>query len=84
MLDGLSDDDLLRRAVQNAGLGGRQNLPRWSYVKEVFALGSNNSGALCQRFGLDPHEQIGGCPKCGDDLGTYDGDVFCLRCDGGE
>lgn len=61
-LPGVSDDDLLRRAVKGARvMRGPKSLkhPRWVAVSEQFALGSTYSWRLCVRYGLDPDEKVG-------------------------
>jgi hypothetical protein len=60
---GLSDADLVERAVRNARPRGTGKFVRWSAVGEAFGLGSTSSMALCKRFGLNPDDQIDG-PVC--------------------
>lgn len=61
-VEDIEDDDLLRRAVRNAGRG-RAFEPRWSHVADVFALGSTFAAELCRRFALDPDEHVGQVPE---------------------
>lgn len=55
---GISDEELLRRAVTSAR--GRQagSHPRWVAVMHVFELGSGYARGLCKRFGLNPDEAV--------------------------
>lgn len=57
----VSDDELLRRAV-NSALCPDKNKgvphPRWVAVKGCFWVGSTYAHLLCQRFGLDPDEMV--------------------------
>lgn len=56
---GLTDEELLRRAVKSArSQRTRGYLPRWAAVMDAFGLGSSYAHALCERFGLDPAEQV--------------------------
>lgn len=54
--------DRLRRVawgvVHNANKGPPQ--PRWVKVKAATALGSTSSVALCEEFGADPYQIVGG------------------------
>ena len=34
--------------------------PRWYVASEVFAIGSTRAKQLCEDFGLDPDQKIGG------------------------
>lgn len=52
----IPDDILLHRAVRWAKL--RKRGPRWVAVMNVFALGSTFSKQLCERFFLDPDEEV--------------------------
>ena len=52
------DDELVHRAVNNAGHGGIPQ-PRWSAVMKTFALGSTYARSLCEQLGFDPDEQVG-------------------------
>lgn len=56
----IADSDLVGRAVRNCGrLGrGRQKVPLWSVISDMFALGSTYSCQLCRRFGRDPDEMV--------------------------
>ena len=54
---GLSDADLLRRAVVNATGPGLHR--RYIHVCAILVCGSTYARALCRRFGVDPDESIG-------------------------
>lgn len=54
---GISDEELLRRAVITARKG-RGHQPRWLCVMDTFMLGSTYARGLCLRFGLDPEEKV--------------------------
>jgi hypothetical protein len=57
----ISDEELLRRAVNNARASrGRANAkhPRLTAVMDVFALGSTYARQLCARFGVEPEEMV--------------------------
>lgn len=56
----IPDEKLLQRAVTSARSDhyGVRNHPRWVAVSEKFALGSTFAHQLCERFGLDPNEQV--------------------------
>lgn len=59
-LPGLSDEDLLKRAVANARVmrGRTCYHERWIGVSDVFALGYTYSKQLCRRFGFNPDELV--------------------------
>ena len=52
----IADAELLRRAVCTAK--PRRKGPRWTAVSELFCLGSTYSAQLCERFGINPDEQV--------------------------
>lgn len=57
----ISDAELVSRAVRNARSHSHRkgaSHPRWVAVMDIFALGSTHSRQLCERFGLDPDEQV--------------------------
>ena len=60
---GLTADDLVERAVRNAGHNREPQRVRWAYVRSTFGLGSTSSAGLCRRFGLDPDELVGTDPE---------------------
>lgn len=51
------DEELLRRAVRCAT--GPGHCPRWSYVRNIFGVGSSTAAELCRRFDVDPDELRG-------------------------
>jgi hypothetical protein len=52
-----TDAALLERAVRN--VRPRQpRSPRWAAVAGAFGLGSSYAAQLCERFGLDPDDQL--------------------------
>ena len=53
-----TDAELLEFAVRNAGHNSHSQLPRWSHVGSLTGLGSTSSILLCERFGVDPDEQV--------------------------
>ena len=55
-----TDYRILWGVVANAGRLSHSREPRWSHVKHATALGSTSSISLCQRFGFDPDEMVGG------------------------
>lgn len=55
---GLTDEELVRRAVRVAGWRGPLR-PRWAAVRDSFGCGSTVASALCSRFGLNPDEEVG-------------------------
>lgn len=60
-LPGLTADQLLERAVLNArGRYSRRGAkhPRWTAVKDAFALGAGYSRTLCLRYGIDRDEMV--------------------------
>lgn len=62
-------DNLLARAVRCAGHGAHgPQLPRWSHVGAIFALGSGSAREMCRRYGVDPDELVGS----GVDVATMD------------
>jgi ribosomal protein S13 len=52
----ISDEELLRRAVQN--IRPRRRVARWVATMELLGLGSTYAHEICARFGLDPDEEI--------------------------
>ena len=54
---GITDEELLRRAVTYARKGRRLEY-RWVHVMHVFGLGSSYARGLCMRFDLDPEEKV--------------------------
>lgn len=56
-VDTIPDSELLRRAVENAR-PRRGPHPRWVAVCRTFGLGATYAQELCQRFGLDPDEEV--------------------------
>lgn len=57
---GISDEELLRRAVRSARQKkyGHVKHPRWVGVMDSFSLGSTYARNLCRRFGFDPDEMV--------------------------
>lgn len=55
---GLTDDELLRRAVQNAATGRVSSIRRFVAVALLFDLDAEPARALCERFGFNPDEQV--------------------------
>lgn len=58
-----TDEKLVKQAVRNARPREPGKWFRWSVITDCFAVGSTTAIELCQRFGLDPHEQLDG-PEC--------------------
>lgn len=57
----IADEELLRRAVKNARVRDARRgskHPRWIAVQDAFSLGSTYAYQLCQRFGIDPEEEV--------------------------
>lgn len=57
----IPDEELLRRAVCSArDRSARKGYRHWRWVAvmDTFALGSTYAQQLCQRFGLDPDEEV--------------------------
>ena len=52
----ITDEELLRRAV--TGVRPRKLEPKWSVVADLFCLGSTYSRQLCQRFDIDPDQNV--------------------------
>lgn len=57
----IPDAELLRRAVKSCrdvskNKGAKH--PRWVAVMDAFQLGSTYAWQLCERFNLDPDEQV--------------------------
>ena len=55
----LTAEDLVKRAVSNAGWREREELPRWSWVARIFGVGSTSAAHLCRHFGFSPDEPRG-------------------------
>lgn len=53
----IPDDELLGRAVKSAHCC-RRKAPRWVAVMRGFGLGSTYARQLCERFNLDPDEDV--------------------------
>lgn len=59
MIDGLTDRELLRRAVTNARSHHRRGRhQRWVAVMEIFGVVHPQAVELCKLFKLDPEEQV--------------------------
>lgn len=71
------DTDLLRWAVEHAGMSSPSRAPRWSHVANLLGLGSTYAAAVCCRFNLDPDEVQGGCDYC------REGQATVCRCNEG-
>lgn len=57
----ISDAELLRRAVITCRDRSRrkgEKHPRWTAVMDAFLLGSTYAHQLCERFGLNPNEEV--------------------------
>lgn len=63
---GISDEDLVQRAVRNARPRHPAGSVRWGAVADALAVGSTYATNLCRRFGLDPHEQLPGPTQDGE------------------
>jgi hypothetical protein len=57
---GISDEELVRRAVRNARPRHPAGGVRWHAVVEALAVGSSYAVNLCRRFNLDPNEELPG------------------------
>lgn len=58
-LPGITDEQLLRRAMMNLRKRRGSKSPlRWVAVQQTFGLGSTYSALLCKSFGLDPDEEL--------------------------
>lgn len=61
LLEGISDADLVGRAVRNArdpAARKSDKHPRWVHVMHTFSLGSGYSQSLCRSFNLNPDEKV--------------------------
>lgn len=57
----IPDAELLSRAVKSCRDNSRrkgEKHPRWIAVVATFALGSTYAHQLCERFGLNPNEEV--------------------------
>lgn len=61
-----SDADYLAWVVEHAGSRADRERPRWSFVAEIFGLGSTSAWEMCKRFGFDPEEIMGRFLDCGE------------------
>lgn len=59
-----TDQELLARAVRCAGDRGKRSGVRWSFVADLFLVGSTTAIELCRRFNQDPEEIVGQDPEC--------------------
>ena len=75
---GRTDHDLLKWVVEHAGDREPGHRPRWSYVGELFGLGSGMSILLCRRFGLDPDHEPAASepPDCADHCEVWSRELF--------
>jgi hypothetical protein len=53
---GLSDVELLCRAVRYSRPSGFEIVERWRTVASLFSIGETVARNLCKRFGVDPDE----------------------------
>lgn len=58
-LAGLSDAELLRRAIRGLRGGDSPQTPRWAVAMDKLGLTSAGAVALCRRLNLDPNERMG-------------------------
>lgn len=58
-LAGLSETELLRRAVRGLSRGYSAKTPRWCAVMDTLGLTSAGAVALCNRLNLNPNERMG-------------------------
>lgn len=58
-LAGLSDTELLRRAIRGLRGGDGPQAPRWAVAMDTLGLTSAGAVALCRRLNLDPNERMG-------------------------
>ena len=56
---GLSDDELLRRAVRALAAPRTGPAPRWAVVMDTLGLTSAGAVQLCKRLNLNPIERMG-------------------------
>lgn len=49
---------LVRQAVRNARPKRGETAPRWACVRDAFGIGSRSAQLLCNRFDLDPDEEL--------------------------
>lgn len=75
IMESMSDEEYLRKAVTYAGVNSYDRRPRWSHVGRITTNGCGVSSELCIRFGLDPDEIVGRevadcelCPTCGTEI----------------
>jgi hypothetical protein len=54
---GLSDVELLRRAVTYSRPCGFEVVEKWRTVASLFSIGEAAAQSLRQRFGVDPYEK---------------------------
>lgn len=57
-LAGVSDEELLRRAVRGLRGGDSPQAPRWGVVMDTLGLTSAGAVQLCRRLNLDPNERM--------------------------
>lgn len=59
-VDDIPDSVLLHRAVRTARANDRKGVkhPRWVAVMHCFSLGSTYARQLCERYGLNPDEEV--------------------------
>jgi hypothetical protein len=55
---GLSDAELLRRAVTYSRPRGFKVIERWRELASLFGVGETVGRSLCKRFGVDPDELV--------------------------
>jgi len=56
-LAGVSETELLRRAIRGLRAGDSPQSPRWAVVMDTLGLTSAGSVALCRRLNLNPNER---------------------------
>lgn len=59
--------ELLRNAVRNAGRLSHQKQVRYAHVAEALGVPGLSAAGLCEHYGLDPHEVLGGDDDDDDD-----------------
>ncbi len=73
--------ELQLKALRQAGVGYPERLTRWQYVAEIFQIPSPLAIKLCEYYGVNPNQRVGGCEVC-DESAFMDADYnFICECE---
>ncbi len=64
-IDDLPDKELVKLLLKGLGNISKSSGVRWSLVSNIIGTGATTSTQICNKYGINPHEEIGH-DKCSD------------------